>query len=211
MFLKSSNLLYSFSSTSAKTSVAKHLIPTLTDESVEDEDYEWKQSEDGKWWYGSSTENYATGHVKIDGQWYTFDDEGWYLGAYAKGSKSISKTGMGITNEDGSELVWKTSSGALLTPLGQGDMVFTHDMSQRLWEIAKGNVPSNMNITMPNISGSSRQNVTANNQISIELPNVKNYDEFKKAMKNDSEMEKFWQEITIGQMMGNNSLKKNKY
>ena len=171
--------------------------------------YEWKQ-EDGKWWYGNS-ENYATGHVKIDGQWHTFDDEGWWLGAYAKGSKSISRTGIGITNEDGSELVWRTDSGALLTPLNQGDMVFTSDMSRRLWEIAKGNIPSGMNITMPSINGSSPQNVTANNNISIELPNVKNYDEFKKAMKNDSEMEKFWQEITIGQMMGNNSLKKNKY
>ncbi len=180
------------------------------DGTVEDDDYEWKES-DGKWWYGSSSENYATGHVKIDGQWHTFDDEGWWLGAYAKGSKSISKTGIGITNEDGSELVWRTDSGALLTPLNQGDMVFTSDMSRRLWEIAKGNIPSGMNITMPSINGSSPQNVTANNQISIELPNVKNYDEFKKAMKNDSEMEKFWQEITVGQMMGNNTLKKNKY
>lgn len=180
------------------------------DGTVEDDDYEWKES-DGKWWYGSSSENYATGHVKIDGQWHTFDDEGWWLGAYAKGSKSISKTGIGITNEDGSELVWRTDSGALLTPLNQGDMVFTSDMSRRLWEIAKGNIPSGMNITMPSINGSSPQNVTANNNISIELPNVKNYDEFKKAMKNDSEMEKFWQEITVGQMMGNNTLKKNKY
>ena len=177
---------------------------------AEDEGYEWKQGEDGRWYYGNS-ENYATGHVKIDGQWHTFDDEGWWLGAYAKGSKSISRTGIGITNEDGSELVWRTDSGALLTPLNQGDMVFTSDMSRRLWEIAKGNIPSGMNITMPSVSGSSAQNVTANNSISIELPNVKNYDEFKKAMKNDSEMEKFWQEITIGQMMGNNSLKKNKY
>ena len=176
---------------------------------AEADGYEWKQ-EDGKWWYGNS-ENYATGHVKIDGQWHTFDDEGWWLGAYAKGSKSISRTGIGITNEDGSELVWRTDSGALLTPLNQGDMVFTSDMSRRLWEVAKGNIPSGMNITMPSISGSSPQNVTANNNISIELPNVKNYDEFKKAMKNDSEMEKFWQEITVGQMMGNNTLKKNKY
>lgn len=181
------------------------------DGTVGDEGYEWKESEDGKWWYGSGSENYATGHVKINGEWHTFDDEGWWLGAYAKGTKSVSRTGMGITNEDGTELVWRTDSGALLTPLNQGDMVFTNEMSQRLWEIAKGNLPTSMAVATPSVAGSSRQNVTANNQISIELPNVKNYEEFKKAMKNDSEMEKFWQEITVGQMMGNNTLKKNKY
>ena len=178
---------------------------------VEASGFEWQQTDDGKWWYGSNSENYAKGHVKIDGQWYTFDDEGWYLGAYAKGSKSISRSGLGITNEDGSELVWKTSSGALLTPLGQGDMVFTSEMSKRLWEIAKGTIPVSTNLKTPNVSGSSFRNITENNNITISLPNVENYDEFKNAMKNDDELEKFWQEITIGQLMGNNKLNKFKY
>jgi hypothetical protein len=76
-------------------------------------------------------------------------------------------------------------------------------MSQRLWDIASGSMPFGFNLDSPNVSANANQNVTANNSITIELPNVQNYDDFKREMKQDTELEKFWQEITIGQMMGN--------
>ena len=97
----------------------------------------------------------------------------------------------------------------MLTPLGRGDMVFTNEMSQRLWDFAKGNIGASLDFN-PKIGGITPQSITSNNSISINLPNVKNYDEFKQAMKNDSELEQFLQEVTIGQVMGNNKLRKNR-
>ena len=43
-------------------------------------------------------------------------------------------------------------------------------------------------------------------QISIDLPSVTNYDEFKQALQNDKQMIKFWQNVTIGRANGKSSL-----
>lgn len=161
---------------------------------------------DGKWYYFDDDGNMVTGQVTIGGKSYSFGSDGSWLG-YAKGSKKIPYNQIAQTQENGSELIWKTQTGALLTPLDKGDMVFTNEMSQRLWDIAKGNIPTG--ITMSQIpSGGMAQNVNLDNEINIVLPNVENYEDFKIALKNDAEMERFWQEITIGQAMGNNSLRK---
>lgn len=172
--------------------------------------FSWQQT-NGQWWYGTEDgSKYATGTVYINGTPYTFDESGWWKG-YAKGTPKIPSNQLAWTQEEGSELIYRTTDGALLTPLGKGDMVFTNAMSQRLWDIASGSMPFGFNLDSPNVSANANQNVTANNSITIELPNVQNYDDFKREMKQDTELEKFWQEITIGQMMGNARLKKNKY
>ena len=172
--------------------------------------FSWQQT-NGQWWYGNEDgSKYATGTVYINGTPYTFDESGWWKG-YAKGTPKIPSNQLAWTQEEGSELIYRTTDGALLTPLGKGDMVFTNEMSQRLWDIASGSMPFGYDLDSPNVNANANQNVTANNNISIELPNVQNYDDFKREMKQDTELEKFWQEITIGQMMGNARLKKNKY
>lgn len=174
--------------------------------------FQWHGDDSSGWWFGTEDgSQYVKGEsVYIDGKWYDFDDNGWMK--YGSGSRSIPTNRLAWTQDEGQELIYRTTDGALLTPLNQGDMVFTNEMSQRLWEIASGQIPIGGNIEMPIIGGGTTTgNVTANNNITIELPNVENYDDFKKAMKQDRDLEKFWQEITIGQMMGNNKLSKNKY
>ena len=191
----------------------------------------WKKDDDGYYWLEYSDGSYPTNQwLEIDGKWYYFDSEGYmvtgrqWLGGksysfgtdghwlgYATGTQNVPKDNLYWTQEKGSELIYKTSSGAMLTPLNQGDMVFTHDMSQRLWEIAAGNIPVGSGIVIPDISSDLKQDITANNNITIELPNVQNYDDFKRELKNDTEFEKFMQEVTIGQVMGNNKLNKKKY
>ena len=193
-------------------------------------DGSWKHNDKGYWWEYSDGSFPKNEWLKIDGDWYYFDSEGYmvtgkqtiggksytfgsngdWLG-YAKGTKSSPRDQLAWTQENASELIYRTSDGAMLTPLNRGDMVFTHDMSQRLWEIAKGNIPTTVGLTVPNVGSSNVRNVTSNNNITIELPNVENYNDFKREMKQDKELEKFWQEITIGQAMGNNTLKKNRY
>ena len=189
----------------------------------------WHEDPDypGWWWYQDGDWYPKNGWYKIDGDWYYFDDHGWMardveiggytIGSdgkwkgYATGTQNVPKDNLYWTQEKGSEIIYKTSSGAMLTPLNQGDMVFTHEMSQRLWDIASGNIPSGASIIIPDVSSNLQRNVTANNNITIELPNVQNYSDFKRELQNDNDFEKFMQEVTIGQMMGNNKLNKKKY
>lgn len=132
--------------------------------------------------------------------------------AYATGLRHNSKKQMAWTQDGGSELIFRSSDGAMLTPLNQGDMVFTNEMSQRLWEIASGNIPSTLgSITMPNVSSNVNSTINNSNEIVINLPNVNDYDSFKRELQNDTKFEKFIQEITIGQVSGNNTLNKRKY
>lgn len=139
-----------------------------------------------------------------------------HVKGFAKGSKGISSSQLAWTNEnwekEGGELIFRKSDGAVLTPLNQGDMVFTADMTQRLWEIAQGMIPTSVGgQKLPNISSNNHSTVNTNNQITISLPNVNDYDSFKRELQNDSRFEKFIQEVTIGQAMGNNTLNKRKY
>lgn len=131
---------------------------------------------------------------------------------YATGTKKVLNDELAWTQDAGSELIYRTTDGAILTPLGAGDMVFTNEMSKRLWEIASGDLPSSVGTTkVPNISSNNQSTINLDNQISISLPNVKDYDSFKKELQNDSRFEKFIQEVTLGQAMGNNKLNKRKY
>lgn len=170
--------------------------------------FNWHQDDNG-WWFGSDDGSYVHDEeVTINGERWRFNHAGY---KYAKGTKGVPNNQLAWTQEEGSEIIYRTTDGALLTPLGKGDMVFTNAMSQRLWDIASGSMPFGFDLESPNVNANANQNVTANNSITIELPNVQNYDDFKREMKQDTELEKFWQEITIGQMMGNARLKKNKY
>lgn len=136
------------------------------------------------------------------------------LTALAGGSERITRAGVYETNEanTGSEFIYKTSYGGILTPLDAGDMVFTHEMSQRLWDIAANNVPAEANVQVVNVpSNITGGTYNTNADISITLPNVTNYDDFKKGLQKDDNFEKFIQEITVGRLNGNNSLNKRKY
>ena len=188
---------------------------------------EWKQDDTG-WWYESQSGNYPTNAwVLIDGEWYyfgsngyaytgktsvgTFDSNGRWLG-YAKGTRHVPKDLLALTQEEGSELIYKTDTGAMLTPLNQGDMVFTHEMSQRLWQIASGEIPmttlGKFTAKLPNVKNG---NITANSNITFNLPNVTNAEQFMNELTQSSRFEKIIQEISIGQLVGNNKLNKYKY
>lgn len=64
---------------------------------------------------------------------------------FAGGSKRIGKDQLALTQENGTELIYRASDGAILTPLGQGDTVFTNDMTKRLWEWSQMNPAQFMN------------------------------------------------------------------
>ena len=93
-------------------------------------------------WIGHNGKYYWVGE---DGKW--LDKEGWSLDykpndglpiyEYAKGSKRIPEDQLAWTQEEGTEIIHRASDGALLTPLGQDDMVFTNEASRKLWEFSQ--------------------------------------------------------------------------
>lgn len=84
------------------------------------------------------------------------------LESFAKGTKSVQKDMLAEIGEEGSEIVYRMADGSVLTPLGKGDMVFTHDMSKNLWELAQSK-PLTTYPNLPKINGNTVNNSYGNN------------------------------------------------
>lgn len=61
------------------------------------------------------------------------------INGYEKGSEHIDKRQLAWTQENKRELIYRAADGALLTELNPGDKVFTNEMTENLWELAKTN------------------------------------------------------------------------
>ena len=61
------------------------------------------------------------------------------LKGYEKGSEHIDKRQLAWTQENKRELIYRAADCALLTELNPGDKVFTNEMTENLWELAKTN------------------------------------------------------------------------
>ena len=102
------------------------------------------------------------------------------LKGYAKGSKHINEDGIVLTQEKGAELQFDSKSGAIVTPDGAhlthvhgGDMIFTNEMSENLWKLAKMN-PAQLGITsqftkLPDMS----RNVSNSGNTTIQIGDIK--------------------------------------
>lgn len=124
---------------------------------------------------------------------------------YKNGTKN-AKAGLHWTQENGEEIIVRKSDGAVLTHLNKGDLVLDNESSQILWEFSQNpgafmkkfglsNLTPQINITAPilpatvgtNASSPLNMNV---GDIEINLPNVKNYDDFKNQLIKDGNFEK---------------------
>lgn len=150
--------------------------------------------------YGSNLRNYYSHYNKWGAR------EG--RKTYATGTRSASNeqawTNEGALYGKGGEIIYRRSDGAILTPLHNGDKVFTAEMSDNLWNLAK--LGAKPNVPLTNVS----RTVNNNNAINITLPNVTNYEQFKTQLKNDPNMTNFIQEITLGEVTTGVKLNKRK-
>ncbi|MBD9304180.1 MAG: phage tail tape measure protein [Lachnospira sp.] len=132
-----------------------------------------------------------------------------------KGSKS-AHGGLTLTDEDGlgSEVIFSKKYGTL-RKLDAGDMVFNADQVEKLWNLSKGITTPNMYMDnlgaklpdIPNISNNLANKVDVEfGDVTLSLPNVKNYEDFMKQMVSDKRFLKAVQEGTLGQVLGRNSL-----
>lgn len=134
---------------------------------------------------------------------------------FASGSKYVKKDQLAYTQEKGQEVIYRKSDGAMLTPLGKGDKVFTNAMTENLWKLAQMNIPDMINSAMSQpIVQNTNQNISQSMgdvQFVFNLPNVTNYDQFKSQLVADKQFQSALQEMTLGAAMGRNSLSKYKY
>lgn len=148
-------------------------------------------------------------------------DLGWIknksnLSGYASGVEELYNDELAWTQEKGTEFIMRRSDGAILTPLAQGDGVLNAVASKNLWNMA--NNPADFirdnlgldDVAVPS-SGNVHNNIENNfDKVVFSLPSVTNYDEFKKAMVKDKDIDRFIKSITLDRLAGKSSLAKYK-
>lgn len=143
---------------------------------------------------------------------------------YASGTPNAKK-GLAWTQEDGQEYII-TKDGALLTSLSGGELVLNNKASKLLYDFANSpeeflrNMPSFVpNINLPSLdyskivpNNSREQKVDMNvGDITISLPNVTNYAEFRNELIKDKGFEKSILTTVNNAMMGKSTISKLKY
>lgn len=157
-----------------------------------------------------------------EGQYYgTYDQNVFMLdwmknNGYRKGTKSAT-SGVHIYDEDnpGSEVI--VTKYGTLRQFDSGDTVFSKEQVQKLWDMSKGITALTPNMGLSNIA-SKLPDIPVNSKsmsnkmdvqfgdVTLSLPNVKNYEDFMKQMVSDKRFLKAVQEGTLGQVLGRNSL-----
>lgn len=110
-----------------------------------------------------------------------------FLG-FAKGSHGILRNQLAWTQENGGEIILRKSDGALLTPLGKGDKVFTNEMSENLWKLSQMNPVQVSLPTMPKFDAVPLRNVGGNTTIEfgdINMYGINDPKEFGKQLRNE--------------------------
>ena len=163
-------------------------------------------------------------------------DLGWVephsqLWGFAKGCESVPRDMLAVTQEEGAELVVRPQTGEF-TVLKKYDSIIPRDMTKNLFAwgainpgdlAAHGAVPENAAYEALEKAGerafkrAGAGNVPSStvvqnfDNVRFEMPNVQNYNELVRQMQADNKFEKLIQSMTIGRMMGGNSLEKFKY
>ena len=133
-------------------------------------------------------------------------------GGFAKGTKNVNRAGVYRVDEEGQE-VFINKNGKIYTRLNKGTAVLPHDAAVNLLKGMSNPVDfiaSHMDMR-PNKNITNTNNTTGDivNNITFNIPNVTNYKEFMQEAQRDPNFTKYIQELSIGRLNGNNSLKGN--
>lgn len=133
-------------------------------------------------------------------------------GHLAKGTASVRRSGMYQVDERGNE-VFINKNGKIYTRLDKGTTVLPHDAAINL---LKG-MTNPTDFIMKNMDMRPNKNITTNNSttgnttnyITFDMSGISDYKEFMREAQRDPNFTKYIQEISLGKLNGNNSLKKN--
>ena len=140
----------------------------------------------------------------------------YHYNKYAVGLKNAPKAENAWVNELGSESIVKPSENAIVTHIAKGDSVLTADATRNIWDMASdpsGFISGNLfnNGILSGLEPYMRVNNNSIGEVTFNLPNVTNYEEFMNRAKKDEKFEDMIQAMTIGVVAGKSTLAKNKY
>ena len=147
-----------------------------------------------------------------------FSNTGVVVSKFAKGSKNITKPTLAMINEEGQEITYDKSQGAILTSLNPGDKVYTAKQAQVLYDLSKGDYSSMipyMPTSTPQIISSTSGDVSVAigdiNLQGVQTPRELAY-AIKDVVKNDRTVRGLLKDVTVNELMPNhNSLSMNKW
>lgn len=140
----------------------------------------------------------------------------YHYNKYAHGLKRATKDENAWVNELDDESIVSPTKRAIITHISKSDSVLNGDATDNIWDMANdpsGFISKNLlpnavtNGIEPyiNVDNSKIDNVTFN------LPNVLNYEEFMNRMKKDKKFDDMILDMTIRRMVGGSKFAKNKY
>ena len=139
------------------------------------------------------------------------------LKQYGKGVSFSPKNQLAWTNENGkSEAIIRKSDGAILTPLNRGDSVIPNGAMKNLYQALTNPEKYLKQYTTPDVkiiqgNTGNQNNSPANVNIQFIANGVQDATKFANDLMNNKKIEKWIQEITLGQVNGNNSYRKYSY
>ena len=139
------------------------------------------------------------------------------ISGYATGKKNFTNNEIAWTQENGmEEYIVRPSDGAILTPIARKGSVLNAQASNNLWNMTNSPaefIKENLNLGSTNVPNNSnvQNNYTQHlDKVVINLPNVKNYDEFLSSLQKDKNFERLVESMSIGKLAGKSSLAKGK-
>ena len=136
---------------------------------------------------------------------------GWVKGnqiGYKNGLKEATYDHLAWTQEEGAEII-RRSDGSILTPITRGTTVFTREMTDNLWNIAKQNPEKFYQNAMPTMNTFATTNRGGYVTVSIgdiKLDGIQNPDQFAQALigvvKDYSKVQKVLQAATVDLVAG---------
>lgn len=137
---------------------------------------------------------------------------------YASGAYRISRNQLAWTQEGRNlEAIIRPSDGAILTPLARNDSVLNASATANLFDFA--NNPSQFikdNLDIGHVTDVQPHQIVGNTydndfSIQIALPNVSNYEQFKRELQQDKSFERMIKAMTTDRLFGGSSINKYKY
>ena len=177
----------------------------------------WRKINNKQYYLDKKDGHVLTGKQTIDGKKYTFNTDGSFKkNGWKKGTASVPKTGMAWTNEGyKTEAIIRKSDGAILTPLNRGDSVIPNSAMKNMYRALTDPEKYLKQYTTPDVRIVQGNGSTNNQSPTINMQfianGVQDANKFANELMNNKKLEKWIQEVTLGQANGHNSFRKYSY
>lgn len=140
----------------------------------------------------------------------------YHYNKYAQGLKRAIKDEDAWVNELDDESIISPTKRAIITHISKGDSVLNGDATDNIWDMANdpsGFIGKNLvgNSILSGIEPYMHVNNNSVGEVTFNLPNVTNYEDFMNRARKDEKFEDMIQSMTIGVVAGKSTLAKNKY